>query len=150
MAGLGNYNHFQAQLPMALEAVVDSSVEQRYDFELTFPVDELLQLDLRKMIEQLIADIRAKTPLGLISAKFHNCIAAGLLEMAEEARKKTKLNTVALTGGVFCNRYLSNRLIKLLRKSDFDVLLNRAFPSNDGGISVGQAAIAAHRVAKGL
>jgi len=54
------------------------------------------------------------------------------------------LNTVALSGGVFCNRYLTNRLIKQLKQNDFSVLFNREVPSNDGGISVGQAAIAAN------
>ncbi|MHC4891622.1 MAG: Kae1-like domain-containing protein, partial [Planctomycetota bacterium] len=63
-----------------------------------------------------------------------------------EARKSKKLKTVALSGGVFCNRYLTNRLIKLLKKNSFTVLFNRNVPSNDGGISVGQAAIAAKLV----
>ena len=56
---------------------------------------------------------------------------------------KSGLNTVALSGGVFCNRYLANRLINLLKENDFSVLFNRLVPSNDGGISLGQAAIAA-------
>jgi hydrogenase maturation protein HypF len=86
------------------------------------------------LIEKRVAEI--------ISAKFHNCIAAALLAMAKAAREKTKLEAVALSGGVFCNRYLTNRLVKLLNKTGFRVLFNRQFPSNDGGISVGQAAIA--------
>jgi hydrogenase maturation protein HypF len=51
-----------------------------------------------------------------------------------------------LSGGVFCNRYLANRLINLLKKAGFSVLFNRDVPSNDGGISLGQAAIAANLV----
>ncbi|MHC4225953.1 MAG: Kae1-like domain-containing protein, partial [Planctomycetota bacterium] len=47
------------------------------------------------------------------------------------------------SGGAFCNRYLANRLIKQLKQNDFSVLFNRQVPSNDGGISLGQAAIAA-------
>ena len=62
--------------------------------------------------------------------------------MTKLAREITKLNTVALSGGVFCNRYLLNRMIKLLKKDDFNVLFNRIVPSNDGGISLGQTAIA--------
>ncbi|HUW19012.1 MAG TPA: carbamoyltransferase HypF [Sedimentisphaerales bacterium] len=147
MAGLGNYNHFEAQLPMALEAAIDAEVGQSYGFDLLRRAGEPLQLDLRKMIEQMIEDIKNKTQRGGISAKFHNCIAAALLEMAKEAKKKTGLDTVALSGGVFCNRYLTNRLIRLLKQNDFVVLFNREVPSNDGGISLGQAAIAA-RLAK--
>jgi hydrogenase maturation protein HypF len=98
------------------------------------------------MLEQLVADVQAKRASGIISAKFHNTLASGLLAMAKRARESTKLNTVALSGGVFCNRYLTNRLIKLLKESDFNVLFNKDVPSNDGGISIGQAAIAAKLV----
>ncbi len=145
MLGLGSYNRFDAQLPMALEAVAGSGVEERYDFELINKPEEPLQLDLRKMLEQLIDDIQEKKATDIISAKFHNTLASGLLGMAKQARESTKLNTVALSGGVFCNRYLTNRLIKQLKESDFHVLFNQDVPSNDGGISVGQAAIAVAR-----
>jgi hydrogenase maturation protein HypF len=149
MVGLGTYNHFEAQLPMALEAIVENGVEENYSFELIKKADEPLQIDLRKMIRQIIADIHEKTDEGIVSAKFHNTVAAALLEMAKAARASKKLDTVALSGGVFCNRYLANCLIKLLKKNDFCVLFNREFPPNDGGISVGQAAIAAKTVTSG-
>jgi hydrogenase maturation protein HypF len=138
MLGLGSYNHFDAQLPMALEAVVAIDIEENYSFELKY---KPIQIDLDKMIRQLIADIQKELSPEVISAKFHNTIAAALLTMAKQARESTKLNTVALSGGVFCNRYLTNRLIKLLKKEDFSVLFNRDVPSNDGGLSIGQAAI---------
>ncbi len=142
MLGLGSYNHFDAQLPMALEAIIESGTEESYDFELKNTADKSLQLDLGKMIRQIIDDIQNDRPAAAISAKFHNTIAAALLEMAKAARESTKLNTVALSGGVFCNRYLINRLVNLLKQNDFTVLLNRKVPSSDGGISLGQAAIA--------
>jgi len=146
MLGLGSYNHFDAQLPMALEAAIENEIEEHYDFELTNRTGEPLQLDLGKMVKELIADIQKGLTNSVISAKFHNCLAAGLLEMAKAARESTKLNTVALSGGVFCNRYLTIRCIKLLKKTGFSVLFNQDVPSNDGGISLGQAAIAAHLV----
>ncbi len=146
MLGLGSYNHFDAQLPMALEAVIENEIEEQFDFELTNRTGEPLQLDLVKMVKELIADIQKGLTNSVISAKFHNCLAAGLLEMAKAARESTKLNTVALSGGVFCNRYLTIRCIKLLKKTGFSVLFNRNVPSNDGGISPGQAAIAAQQV----
>ena len=147
MLGLGSYNHFDAQLPMALEAIIESSVEESYDFELINTAENPLQLDLGKMIRQIIDDIQNDRPPAAISAKFHNTIAAALMEMAKAARESTKLNTVALSGGVFCNRYLINRLVNLLKQNDFTVLFNRKVPSNDGGISLGQAAIAARIMA---
>jgi len=99
-------------------------------------------LDLRPMFRQIVTDIKNETPAGNISAKFHKTLAAGLLALAQKAHQRTNLNKVALSGGVFCNRYLTNRLIRLLKASGFTVLFNRFVPSNDGGISLGQAAIA--------
>ena len=83
---------------------------------------------------------------AVVSAKFHNCLAAGLCEMAKKARKQSGLAKVALSGGVFCNRYLANRLIKLLKQAHFNVLFNHLVPSNDGGISLGQAVITAKKL----
>jgi len=101
---------------------------------------------LCKMITQMVADIQEDCAASVVSAKFHNTLAVGLLAMAKQAREGTKLNTVAISGGVFCNRYLTNRLIGLLKKEGFRVLFNREVPANDGGLSLGQAAIAARLV----
>jgi hydrogenase maturation protein HypF len=141
--GLGSYNHFDAQLPMALEAIIEKGIEEDYDFEFMNESEKPLRLDLNKMIKQLIVDIREKKERGVISARFHNTLATAFAEMAKRARESTNLGTVALSGGVFCNRYLINRCVKLLKEDGFSVLFNREVPSNDGGISVGQAAIAA-------
>ena len=146
LLGLGSYNHFDAQLPMALEAIIACGIEESYDCELINTAGKPLRLDLGKMIRQIIDDIRNDRPPAAISAKFHNTIAGALMKMAKAARESTKLNTVALSGGVFCNRYLINRVVNLLKHNDFSVLLNRNIPSNDGGISLGQAAIATHLI----
>jgi hydrogenase maturation protein HypF len=148
IVGLGTYNHFEAQLPMALEAIAENDIEELYSFKLIKKTNEPIQIDLSKMIKQIITDIHERTAEGVVSVKFHNTVAAALLEMAKEARANKKLDTVALSGGVFCNRYLTNRLIKLLKKNDFHILFNRDVPSNDGGISIGQAAIAARTVTR--
>ena len=145
MAGLGSYNDFEAQLPMALESVAADAIEESYEFGLTSSENESVQIDFCKMIQQIIGDIERGTARETISAKFHNCLCEALLGISKEAKKKSGLKTVALSGGVFCNRYLTNRLIKLLKKNDFTVLFNREIPSNDGGVSIGQAAIAITR-----
>ncbi|MDD5327044.1 MAG: carbamoyltransferase HypF [Phycisphaerae bacterium] len=148
MLGRGNCNHFDAQLPIALEAIAKDNIEEHYNFKLIKKANEPLQLDLHKMIKQIIAEIQERIDEGIISAKFHNTVAAALLEMAKAARESSGLKLVALSGGVFCNRYLANCLIKLLKKNKFFVLFNQEFPSNDGGISIGQAAIAARTVTR--
>lgn len=139
--GLGTYNHFDAQLPMALESVADWHVDACYPFYL---IDaEPVRIDLRTTIRQIVEETRQDADAGRLSAKFHNTLAEALLAVAQVARRKTDLNVVAFSGGVFCNRYLANRLIARFKEAGFTVLCNRDVPANDGGIALGQAAIAA-------
>jgi hydrogenase maturation protein HypF len=141
--GLGHYNHFDAQLPMALESIADESADEHYPFDLVDGENEPAKISLRRTLRQLVSETREGVAAAVLSARFHNTLAEALLEMAKAAREKTKLETVALSGGVFCNRYLANRLVKRLRQAGFAVLCNRDVPANDGGIALGQAAIAA-------
>jgi hydrogenase maturation protein HypF len=145
MLGLGTYNHFEAQLPIALESIADPAIDSAYQFTLFETVEGPVQLDLTLTMKQFIADIQAGVVVSTISAKFHNAIADALVALAQKARKAADINTVALSGGVFCNRFLTNRLITSLKHNNFLVLLNRHVPANDGGIALGQAAIAAHK-----
>jgi hydrogenase maturation protein HypF len=143
LLGLGRYNHFDAQLPMALESIVDESVDEHYPFDLVKRGDEPARINLRRTLRRLVSETREAVAAPVLSARFHNTLAEALAEMAGAAREKTKLDTVALSGGVFCNRYLANRLVKRLKQEGFTVLWNRDVPANDGGIALGQAAIAA-------
>jgi hydrogenase maturation protein HypF len=150
MLGLGNYNYFDAQLPMALEAIAAVNMEDSYEFDVSFSPGQLCRFDPSITIRGIVQDIKNNIESGIISAKFHNTLAAALSAMAKYARESTELNTVTLSGGVFCNQYLIGRLVKLLKKEGFEVLFNQQVPSNDGGISLGQAAIAANLVTRGL
>ncbi len=143
MLGLGTYNHFDAQLPMALESVATPDVEDAFAFDLIRQGDGPVRISLRRTFRQLVAEIREGRSEGELSARFHNTLAEALLALAEAARESTELDAVALSGGVFCNRYLANRLVKRLKPAGFTVLCNRDVPANDGGIALGQAAIAA-------
>ena len=143
LVGLGARNYFDAQLPIALEAIAAGNVEETYDFALRAPAQGPVTLNWSPMICQICADIHDNKPVPIIAALFHNTIALGLFELAKRARVATQIGTVALSGGVFCNRYLIEHLIKLLNRAGFSVLFNQSIPSNDGGIAVGQAAIAA-------
>jgi len=145
MVGLGSYNHFDAQLPMALESIVEPDIEQSYEYDLHNPGGGPVQLSLGKTFRGLVNDLKRAESPAVIAAKFHNTLAEALLAMAVAALAKTHLETAALSGGVFCNRYLASRLAARLKQEGFAVLLNRNVPSNDGGIALGQAAIAAFK-----
>jgi hydrogenase maturation protein HypF len=144
--GLGSYNHFEAQLPMALEAVVDENINQTYDFQMISDSEKTIRLDFRNIIDGILHDVKNDILPGVISAKFHNTLAGAFMDFAARAKDKYGLNTVALSGGVFCNRYLSDLLITLLKEDGFSVLFNRLVPANDGGIALGQAAIAVENI----
>ena len=104
--------------------------------------DGNFKIDFRIVVSQVAEDVKNGVNKGVVSVKFHNWVANALLEMAQKARKTHGLETVALSGGVFCNRYLADRMIRLLKSDGFFVLFKRRVPANDGGISLGQAAIA--------
>ena len=144
LCGLGSFNNFEAQLPMALEAIADWKTRQSYDFE---PKKEngTITVEIGDTLRGVITDRTNKVDESVISAKFHNTVAEFFLALAKEGRTKTSINTIAISGGVFCNRFLSEKLIELLQKDGLTVLFNRLVPANDGGISLGQAAIAAKK-----
>ncbi len=150
MLRLGTYNHFDAQLPMALESIAAPNIDDCFAFDLTPQGDEPARISLRRMFRELVAEIQRGRSAGELSAKFHNTLAEALLALAEAAREKTTLDTVALSGGVFCNRYLADRLVRRLNETGFAVLCHRDVPANDGGIALGQAAIAASILNEGM
>ncbi len=150
LAGLGNRNYFEAQLPMALEAIADTMKTDAYPVEILDRPDGTFELSPRTVISGIVDDIRRKTDSIVISSRFHNAVAEGLFGFSVKTRQKTGLCDVVLSGGVFCNQYLSNRLIRLLQENGFRVFFKRQVPANDGGIAMGQAAIAAARLSAGL
>ncbi|UCC64782.1 MAG: hypothetical protein JSV36_07010, partial [Anaerolineae bacterium] len=81
-------------------------------------------------------------PVPRMSVRFHATIAQVIVETCQRLAEETGLRTVALSGGVFQNRLLLALAVPALRGSGFDVLLHRQVPTNDGGLSLGQAVIA--------
>jgi hydrogenase maturation protein HypF len=82
-----------------------------------------------------MADKIAGVPVPRIAARFHNALVEWILEVAA----RTKLKQIVLSGGVFQNRYLTERAASALESRGFDVHTHRQVPPNDGGIALGQA-----------
>ncbi|MDR3036981.1 MAG: carbamoyltransferase HypF [Coriobacteriales bacterium] len=108
-----------------------------------------LLLDPVPVIAAVLDDLVAAVPPPHISLRFHEAVVRLIADVCCAARAATGLLAVALSGGVFMNRYLLTRVVPLLESEGFTVLLNRELPANDGGISYGQAAVAAARWAHG-
>jgi hydrogenase maturation protein HypF len=146
LAGVGNYNHFEAQLPMAFEAAANPNETGQYPVGIRADSQGTFIWPVRTLLEGLLHDVQNATPMGIIAARFHNTVCRAMIEFTLTARQKTGLSDVALSGGVFCNRYLANRLIEQLRKNQFRVFWNRLVPAGDGCIALGQAAIACEKM----
>ncbi|MCK4403369.1 MAG: carbamoyltransferase HypF, partial [Dehalococcoidia bacterium] len=99
-------------------------------------------IKLRELLQAIVEDLKQGSSKARISIRFHNTIAQMTNEMCQLIANETGINQVALSGGVFQNRLLLNKTASLLGKSDFQVFTHKQVPSNDGGISLGQAVIA--------
>jgi hydrogenase maturation protein HypF len=100
---------------------------------------DTLVLDWRPLVEELLLEVRASGPSSRIAERFHESLARAIVTVAEHTGQRL----VALTGGCFQNRRLTERTQHLLEAAGFTVLLNRQVPTNDGGVSLGQVAVAA-------
>jgi hydrogenase maturation protein HypF len=101
-----------------------------------------MSLDLRATVMAIAREVLQGRPAEDISAKFHNTLAAAIVEICVRIRESDGLTRICLSGGTFQNLYLLERTIVELRRRRFDVFLHALVPANDGGIALGQAVIA--------
>jgi hydrogenase maturation protein HypF len=137
LAGLQQRVAFEAQAAMALEFAADGGEQGAYPLDLVEGSDYVL--DWRPLVEDVLADVRRGVPAAIISARYHN----GLVDAIVRVSRAVGQPRVALTGGCFQNRLLTERTVERLARAGFEVLLHRLAPPNDGGISLGQVAVAA-------
>jgi hydrogenase maturation protein HypF len=98
-------------------------------------------INLTTLISGLVKDLQEGESIPTLSAKFHNTLAALVLELAQQGKKISGLDRVALSGGVWQNISLLTNSINHLSQAGFQVLTHHHVPPNDGGISLGQAVI---------
>jgi hydrogenase maturation protein HypF len=107
-----------------------------------------LILKTTAFFNHLMAKKTAGEDPGKLASDFHRGLSEMLVAACETLRAKRSMNTVALSGGVFQNKYLTQLTAEKLEKRGFDVLLHRLIPPNDGGIALGQAVAAMSRLCK--
>jgi hydrogenase maturation protein HypF len=142
---------FEAQAAIELEAAarqVRRNVAPRYQGTVTVArgdgdVDEVAVLDPAELIVALLADLDAGAPFPMLAAGFHEALGTATARLAATLVGEHGLDTVVLTGGVFQNVRLTEVVESALTESGLRVLTHEQIPPNDGGISIGQAAIAA-------
>ncbi|MCY3607318.1 MAG: carbamoyltransferase HypF [Acidimicrobiaceae bacterium] len=129
---------YEGQAAILLEQLAKRP-ERRYRVELSEDVP--VQIETASVVEAIVADLLAGLEPSHVAGAFHRWVADVVLAMSNRSREQTGIATVALSGGVFQNRLLTELTVPTLIEAGFEVLLHRQVPPNDGGISLGQAAI---------
>ncbi len=137
--------HYEGQAAIELEMIADHGMKEVYPFYIR--KDEMpMVIDPAEMIRGIVRDLTDGMPSSNISGKFHRTISRVIVETCERIRSMEKLNRVVLSGGVFQNIFLLSLVTEDLKRSGFDVYTHHLVPSNDGGISLGQAVVAHMRL----
>jgi hydrogenase maturation protein HypF len=143
LLGLRQEVHEEGIAAVELEQLADPGHLDAYPLPLV-KSKGLLILDWRVTVRALLDDQARGASPARIAARFHNALAAGIVDLAGRRGQEF----VALTGGCFQNVLLLERTVAGLEKAGHRVLLNRQVPCNDGGLSLGQIAVAAARLGR--
>ena len=147
MLGLRETVNYEGQAAIELEAIASRSHSvQGYEFEIDMSAGVI---KAEALIRRAVEDLLDGVPPPVISAKFHLGVAHLIATLARHTRVERRLNRVVLSGGVFQNTFLLENVCRLLKVEGFEVYTHSRVPTNDGGISFGQAAIANARLAAG-
>lgn len=140
---------FEGQAAMAVEAMAATvrSASPRYPMAV-IKRHSLWELDPAPLWSSLLNDWRERA-VAQIAADFQMSLVAGLTRLCSQLRSETHFDTVALTGGVMQNAFLLQTLQRALQILGFEVLIHQHVPANDGGLALGQAAVALARLESG-
>jgi hydrogenase maturation protein HypF len=141
LAGVRQKVNYEAQAAIEFESLADPDEAGIYPFDFADG-----QVNASPAIQALIADVLTGQPVPKISARFHNGLAEMVRDVCASIRVETGTSRVALSGGVWQNVTLLMKTIPLLQKTGFQVYIHHKVPANDGGLALGQAAIAAWKL----
>ncbi len=139
--GIRDVITFEAEGAIGVEMQSLEDVEQGYGFVIKGGAP--YTIDLRPMIGEMVDDLRRGLPLHEVGGRFHNTVVGIIVRVAGMVREEISIDRVCLTGGCFQNDMLTEKSIAGLTKEGFKVFIHRIVPTNDGGISLGQAVVAA-------
>jgi hydrogenase maturation protein HypF len=130
--------NYEGQAAIELEQIAQCGEEGEYPFRVLDENGSIIW-DPDPIIEAVVEDLKRKESPAVISARFHNSIVRVLSRTAKRMRQATGLCDIFLSGGVFQNTLLLGRARDVLKEEGFNVHIHQNVPSNDGGISLGQA-----------
>ena len=141
LLGIRQRVNYEAQAAVELESAVQQSEFGVYPFGIDDQV-----LNPAPLLTAILNDLRSGIPIPILAARFHNSIADLMLRICLQIRSENEINEVALSGGVWQNMTLLEKTMKNLLANGFKIYLHHQVPANDGGVSLGQAAIALHKL----
>ncbi|NMF63363.1 carbamoyltransferase HypF [Brasilonema octagenarum] len=138
---------YEGQAAIEMEALADTHLlnkKEYFNYKFKFYwSDNIYYIDSYPMWQALLNDLQQATPQAVIAAKFHTSLAHTIVKMVNNLRQKNDISQVVLTGGVFQNCILLEQVTQGLQTLGINVLTHSLVPANDGGLSLGQAVIAA-------
>ncbi len=146
LLGLRDRVDFEAQAAIELEALAEPAADLVYPTMLA-ERDGALVVRTPDVVRGVVDDLLRQVPAAQIAARFHATLADVVVRVCEQIRARTALAAVALSGGVFQNVRLLDAAVSGLEARGFEVYRHRQVPANDGGLALGQAAVAARRLA---
>jgi len=136
---------YEAQAAIELEQIAERPADEDnlrpYPFNQE-SVEGVLQIRVRPLFRELLEEMKRGTSIPTIAWRFHRTVAEMILQVCHRLRDETGVNAVALSGGCFQSRLLTGLIVPALRKWEFQVLLHKQVPCNDGGLALGQAILA--------
>lgn len=150
LIGIRDMVNYEGQAAVELEMIMDDrrwtmDEGRKYKYS-TKKESDVYIIDMDETIRGVIKDLRNNISKKIISLKFHNTIVGLIIEMCKKIKKDTGLKEVALGGGVFQNMFLLTNAYNRLKKARFNVYIHEKVPTNDGGLSLGQAVIAGYNI----
>ena len=149
ITGVRQKVNYEAQAAIEFEALVDPNEIGEYTWQLEqdgnspYPT---YQINPETLIDDVLIEVHKNTSLSVISGRFHNTIARMVSEVCKSLRSDFGIHQVVLSGGVWQNITLLHRTCDLLESEKFIVHHHRQVPTNDGGLSLGQAVVAVQKL----
>lgn len=143
MLGICSRAEYEAHGPIAMEALLQRNLDlaEPYDCSLN-DADGMLQIDPDPLIRQLLSDLASDVAVAHISRRFHSTVVEITCTICTRMREAHQVNQVVLSGGVFLNEFLLVNTLQRLQQLGFSAHCHRTVPTNDGGIALGQVAVA--------
>ncbi len=139
---------YEGQAAIELEIAAGGTSDQPYPFDLRAE-GPLWILETREIIMGVVADLAAGGSAGRVAARFHATLAAMVAATCQRIRAETGINVVAVSGGALQNRLLLEQLASTLGDQGFTLYRHQRVPTNDGGLALGQAVLAATMARRG-